>query len=813
MSDGLLAMETHVNILGDKIVTPGISAIARQCGSEGMVLLKNNGVLPLKQQEKIAVFGRCQVDTFMVGYGSGGDIHPPYAVNILDGLRNSHSVQVYETLASAYEDWCRQPENIADSGRYWWGWWPFSYPEMPLSEEMVENAAKESETAIFVIGRAAGEDRDNRLEEGSYYLTTQEKEQLELVKKHFAKVVLVLNCSSIVDMAWTEDEKFDAIIYMWLGGMEGGNSLADILTGKESPSGKLTSTIARDIKDYPSTDNFGDPEKNIYEEDIYVGYRYFETFAPEKVLFSFGYGLSYTTFETTMKEFSVIEDAFSCTLVTKNTGSVSGKEVIQLYMEAPQGVLGKEHRRLVAYKKTKKLAPGEIEEMVLTVDKLEMASYDDLGKTGVTSAWVMEAGTYKFYTGRSKADGKLCYDLVSSFELEELCVVEQLEPICSLQEPICRIKPIGTSIPATIGKEEVPVGPVDLRQRILDNLPKEAPYTGDRGITFQDVCAGKAEMDDFIAQLTEEELQSLTRGEGGIERPRGIEGNQGIFGGFYPPVEEKGVPLIITDDGPAGLRISYYTSLLPCGTVLAATFNEELIESLYERIAEELERFRIDVMLAPGINIQRNPLCGRNFEYYSEDPHLTGKIGCAAVRGIQSRGRSACTKHFACNNQETQRYTNNSILSERALREIYIKAFRMCVTQAKPKIMMMCYNKVNGVWGHYNYDLATTVLRKEWKHEGMVVTDWWMRKAPSPEFPEMRDNAYRIRAQVDVLMPGNDGPGDGHIRYYNPDETLLETLGKENGITRDEIHRSVRHVLNFCKQTGGYKHELGGKVD
>lgn len=812
MSDDFLAMDAHLNILGEKIVTPGIDVIARQCGSEGMVLLKNNGVLPLKQQEKVAVFGRCQVDTFMVGYGSGGDIHPPYSVNILDGLRNSGAVLVDETLAKTYETWCHTPENIADPGE-WWGWWPFSYPEMPLSEEMVEDAAKENETAIFVIGRAAGEDRDNRLEEGSYYLTEQEKEQLELVKKHFAKIVLVMNCSSIIDMAWTEDEKFDAIVYMWLGGMEGGNSLADILTGKETPSGKMTSTIARDINDYPSTSNFGDPVKNIYEEDIYIGYRYFETFAPDKILYSFGYGLSYTTFETNVRKVDADENGFSCSLEVKNTGFVEGKEVIQLYMEAPQGVLGKEHRRLVAYKKTKKLEPGETEEVVLAVDKLEMASYDDLGKTGMTSAWVLEQGTYTFFIGTSGNDGKLCYDEIGSYVQQELEVVEQLEPVCSLQEPIDRIVPIGTTIPAAVGKEEVPVGPVDLRQRILDNLPKEVPYTGDKGIKFQDVCAGRAEMDDFIAQLTEEELQSLTRGEGGIERPRGIEGNQGIFGGFYPPVEEKGVPLIITDDGPAGLRISYYTSLLPCGTVLAATFNEELVEALYERIAEEMERFRIDVMLAPGINIQRNPLCGRNFEYYSEDPYLAGRIGCGAVRGLQSRGRSACTKHFACNNQETERYHNNSVLSERALREIYIKAFRMCVTNAKPKIVMMCYNKVNGVWGHYNFDLATTVLRKEWKHAGMVVTDWWMRKAPSPEFPEMRDNAYRIRAQVDVLMPGNDGPGDGYIRHYDPDETLLETLGKENGITRDEIHRSVRHVLNFCKQTGGYKHELGGKVD
>ncbi len=800
----LLAMEAYNQIKGECIITSLMPEYARQCGAEGMVVLKNNGILPLQANAKVAVFGRCQVDTFMVGYGSGGDIHPPYHVSILDGLKNSSLVQVNEALARRYESWCHAKENIADPGEYW-GWWPHSYPEMPLDEVTVSDAAKESDVAIFVIGRAAGEDRENRMEEGGYYLTAQEKELLALVKKYFRQMVLVFNCGNTIDMAWTTEQDYDAIVYMWLGGMEGGNALADILTGKETPSGKLPATIAREYQDYPSSANFGDPVQNIYEEDIYVGYRYFETFAPEKILYSFGYGLSYTTFETTVEKAYSSEEGFFCTLVVRNSGAAAGKEVVQLYLQPPQGKLGKEHKRLSAYRKTRKLAPGEEEKVTFFVDRSAMASYDDVGKTGVTSAWVLEEGIYEFTCGTSGVDGRLCYASVGTYSQKEFLVIEKLKPVCALQQPIQRMVPKGENSPARLEWEAVPAGTVDMRKRILENLPKEIPYTGDRGIVFADVCAGQATVDDFIAQFTEEELQSLTRGEGGIDRPSGVEGNEGVFGGFYPPVGEKGVPVIVTADGPAGIRINRYTSLLPCGTVLAATFNEALVERLYERMAEEMERFEVDVLLAPGMNIQRNPLCGRNFEYFSEDPYLTGKMGIAAVKGIQSTGRSACPKHFATNNQENARYTNNSVLSERALREIYLPAFRACITQARPKIVMMCYNKINGVWGHYNYDLAKTVLQDEWHHQGMIVTDWWMRKAQSPEFPEMRDNAYRIRAQVDVLMPGNDGPGDGYVRSYDPDETLLETLGKENGITRDEIHRVARNVLNFCRQAEAYR--------
>ncbi len=801
-----LALDLHNSISGERLITDGISEIARQCASEGIVMLKNNGVLPLRESERVSVFGRCQVDTFMVGYGSGGDIHPPYKVSIIEGLRNSSAVKVNETLALQYETWCNEKDNIADPGDYW-GYWPHSYPEMMIPEEYVKEASNESDVALFIIGRAAGEDRGNKLEKGSYYLTDDEKQLLSMVRKHFSKTVLVYNCGNIIDMSCAEAGEYDSVIYMWLAGMEGGNALADILTGKANPSGKLTSKIAKEYSDYPSSENFGDAEKNIYEEDIYVGYRYFETFKPNKILYSFGYGLSYTTFDISVMSCSYYQSGYSCSLMIRNSGEFSGKETVQIYMEAPQGKLGKEHKRLVAFRKTKLLKPGESEIISFVIDRYDMASYDDVGKTGACSAWVIEAGKYKFTYGISGTDGRLYYGRIGEYDQDELEVVERLVPICPLSAPINRFVQEGKDVVADIGYETVPAGNVNLYERIKESIPTELPYSGDKGIKFDDVCAGKANIDDFIAQFTNEELQSLTRGEGGIDRPSGVAGNEGVFGGFFEPLKNKGVPIIVTADGPAGLRIMRYTSLLPCGTLLASTFNEELVKSLYEKYADEMERFSVDVGLAPGMNIMRNPLCGRNFEYFSEDPYLSGKMGSAAVLGIQSKGRAACPKHFATNNQETARYTSDSILSERALREIYLKAFRMCVTQAKPKIVMMCYNKINGVWGHYNFDLASTVLRKEWNYQGMTVTDWWMRKSPSPEFPCIRDNAYRVRAGVDVLMPGNDGPGDGYVRSYDPDETLLESIGKEDGITRDEIHRTARNVLKFCMQTRSYRRD------
>ncbi len=792
-----LEQELISEIEGERVYTPGMQELARKAAAEGCVLLKNNGILPLAEDKKVSVFGRCQVDTFYVGYGSGGNVHPPKKVSVLEGLRACEGITVNETLAPVYENWCMQKENLADPGKEW-GKWPYFYPEMPLTEELVKDAAQETQTAVIIIGRAAGEERENFLGEGSYYLTQEEKRMLSMVTEAFENTVLVLNCGNIIDMSFTVEYNFSAILMMWLGGMEAGNALADILSGKENPSGKLNDTIALHYEDYPSAENFGNKEFNFYKEDIYVGYRYFETFAKEKVLYSFGYGLSYTTFDTLPLSYhgQGVDDYFEISVRVSNTGKRAGKEVVQLYMEAPQGVLGREKRSLLAFQKTEELLPGTSQDLVFRVPLEQLAAFDDTGKTGYKNTYVLEKGDYWYFFGVSNESGRVVFRNAGGTAVKETRLFRQLEEICPVQQEFERIVPVEEGkklVPAT---ETVPKGMVNMKRRIQGALPAEIPFTGDRGIRFEEVKKGNVPLEAFVAQLTDEELEALTRGEGPMDRPSGVGGNTGVFAGFFPSLKEKGVPVVVTADGPAGLRIKRYTSLMPCGTALACTWNVELVERMFEKMADELERFDVNVLLSPGLNIHRNPLCGRNFEYFSEDPYVSGKMAAAAVRGIQSRGRSACPKHFACNNQEVNRHHNDSRVSGRALREIYLRGFEICVKESQPKNIMTSYNKINGVWSHYNFDLAKTVLRGEWNYDGVIMTDWWMQKSASPEFPEMRDNAYRVRACVDVLMPGSV-VGSKETEYIS-DGTLLETMGKPEGITRGELQRTAISVLKYA---------------
>lgn len=759
MGNGLMQEENTAT--GERYITEGMPEAIRACGEEGIVLLKNEDTLPLKKEEILSVYGRCQNDWFYVGYGSGGDVHPPYQVSMMDGLRN-HNFKYNEKLAETYQKWGEKPDNQVDHG--WWGHWPYFYPEMPLDEQIVKEAAKNSSKAAVVIGRAAGEDRENTLTKGSYYLTDLERKMLELVCKHHDEVILIMNCGSIIDMSFVKDYKISAILYAWQLGQESGNALASVLNGEVNPSGKLADTIANQYEDYSSSANFGNKAYNNYAEDILVGYRYFDTCAREKVLYPFGYGLSYTNFEMKPNEFVESEEFVDVIVQVSNVGGYSGKEVVQLYCKQPSGKLKKANKVLVGFQKTKLLSPGENQKISLHISKKYLASYDEMGETGYPSSFVLEKGEYQFIIGNCiNAD---C--VAGSIELDETKQVEKCHPI---------------------------VSGYDKKQRILNNLPKEIPYTGNQGINLLDVKNGNYSMDKFIAQLTDKELSDLSHGEGAMGSSLGVTGNAGAFGGITDELRSKGIPAVITADGPAGLRIRRYTALLPCGTAIACTWNEELVQQLFEREGDEVKHFGVDVILSPGMNIHRNPLCGRNFEYYSEDPVLSGKIAAAAVRGIQEGGVSACPKHFACNNQEVNRNHNDSRVSERALREIYLRNFEICVKEAKPENLMTSYNKVNGVWSHYNYELVTTVLREEWGYQGNVVTDWWMRKSASPEFPQVKDNAYRVRAQVDVLMPGNMSFTK---KGYMFDKVQLKTLGKKEGITRGELQRTATNVLKFA---------------
>ena len=750
MGNGLMQEETTAE--GQRYVTPGAGELIRQAGAEGCVLLKNDGALPLQPQQEVAVFGRCQLDWFYVGYGSGGDVHAPYYVNLIDGLRNA-GVKLHEPLLQRYAVWTQQEDNKADHG--WWGHWPMHHPEMPVDEALAREAARAADVALVVIGRAAGEDRENTLTPGSYYLTDAERAMLDAVTAAFSQVVVLLNIGNIMDLAWTEDygDKISALMIVWQAGMESGNAVADVLTGAVTPCGKLADTIARRYEDYPSAAHFGGRAYNDYAEGIYVGFRHFDRH-PDTVLYPFGFGLSYTTFSLTADSLRREAGMTEVAVTVTNTGLRPGKEIVQLWCHPPKGRLDKPLRVLAAFGKTKTLVPGERETLTLRCDDKCLASYDE-----AASRFVLEAGAYSFTVNDTKVNG---------FMLEKEITVEQCHPLCTT--------------------------PDALRQRILDNLPHPFASSG-KDITFTDVRMGKASLEDFIARLSHEELEALSRGHGMMGSSYGVAGNAGAFGGVTHSLREKGVPPIITSDGPAGLRLKKYCSLLPCGTALACTWNADLLEALSGKVGEEMVHYGVDVQLSPGMNLHRNPLCGRNFEYFSEDPLLSGKMAAAMVRGVQRHGKAACPKHFACNNQETNRNRNDSRVSQRALREIYLRNFEIVVKEARPLTIMTSYNKVNGVWSHYHYDLVTTVLRREWGYDGCVITDWWMQKSRSPEFPKLKNNAYRVRAQVDVLMPGDMG----HIaKRYKSDGTLLPTLGQSGGLTLGELHRTAKNVLTLA---------------
>lgn len=762
-----------------KTVTPGMPELLRRAAADGAVMLENNGILPLKGGTRVALFGITGYESHYVGYGSGGDVNRPYAVSFADGIKNCDRLTLDPTIESIYREWNKK--NPINNG--FWGHWPFYFPEMPLDNTAVENARNKNEVAVAVIGRAAGESRDCKLQKGSYYLADDEIAMLDALAEEFDDIVILLNIGGIFDMSWIEKYKkvIGAILIVWQGGMEGGNAAADLLCGKAYPSGRLTDTIAKRYENYPSSANFGGKDFNEYKEDIYIGYRYFETFAKSKVLYPFGYGLGYTEFEISANTVEKSNDKFIFNVSVKNLGNTIGREVVQLYLSKPCGKLGNPEKILVAFVKTAELKSGESETIELIVEKNQLASYDES-----KSAYITESGKYEFFLGKSIRENEAVLTFEQGEDEVDCQCVQASAPIENL-EVMSAYEYNGKRI---IKNRKARTKEYDLGKRILENLPEEIPQTGDKGFKLADVKSGKITMEQFVAQLNNNELEAISRGDYVMNSPLGAKGNAGAFGGVIQSLRAKGIKPVITTDGPSGIRLSACCSLLPIGTLLACSFDPLLVEKVYSAVAEEMFAKGSDVLLAPGMNIHRNPLCGRNFEYYSEDPYLTGKIAAAAVKGIQSHGASACPKHFACNNQEFRRNMNDSRLSERALREIYLKGFEICVREARPKNIMTSYNRINSVYGHYNYELCTAILRNEWGYKGNVITDWWMKNEKSPEFPLIRNQAYRVRAQVDVLMPGG-----GRIPRRKPDGTLLESLGKEGGITLGELQRTACNVL------------------
>lgn len=768
--------------------------VARQAAAEGAVLLKNdNNVLPLAPKSKVALFGRAQFNYYKSGTGSGGMVNTRYVVGISEALEGEGGYLIDQTVKKHYEEWLKDHPYEAGNG---WAKEPWFQEEMPLTEELVERARQDNDTAIIIIGRTAGEDKDNVAEAGSYYLTEIEEDMLKKVCGVFERTIVLLNVGNIIDMSWVKKYNPASVIYLWQGGQEGGNGALDVLTGKVNPCGKLTDTIAKEISDYPSSANYGNPTRNLYVEDIYVGYRYFETFAKDRVLYPFGYGLSYTTFSIQSRAIYQDDLKVAVDVAVTNTGNMAGKEVVQVYCEAPQGKLGKPKRVLAGFAKSKLLSPGESQDLRIEIPLGTLSSYDDSGVTGYKSAWVLEEGSYGFYVGGNVREASLA----GSITIESLKLIEQLQEALA---PVTEFERMRPGKDGQLSFEKVPLRTIDPKKTREKNLPPAKEYTGDLGYKLADVESGKVSMDTFLSQLSDEDLCCIIRGEG-MSSPKVTPGTAGAFGGVTESLKSFGLPVACCADGPSGIRMDCgsLAFALPIGTCLACTWNMELVEELFRYEGLELRRNKIDNLLGPGMNIHRHPLNGRNFEYFSEDPLLTGKMAVAQLQGMHKYGVTGTIKHFACNNQESNRYDVEAVVSERALREIYLKGFEIAVKEGGAYSIMTSYNPVNGLWTSSNYDLVTTILRKQWGYKGIVMTDWFAKGNDEGEEASPQNVAAMVRAQNDLYMVVLDA------KKNSGNDNLAEAL--EKGTTsRGEFLRSAANICNYLLTTLAWRRQQG----
>ena len=790
--------------------------LSKEAAKEGMVLLKNeNNVLPLAAGSKVALFGKGTFD-YVKGGGGSGDVTVAYTHNLYEGLSlQKDKISIFEELCDYYR---KDIEEQYKNGNV-----PGMTIEPNVPNELLQKAKAYTDTAIITICRYSGEgwdrksviDPDNKalwdyerkmteksaeiFKDGDFCLSVKEKEMVDAVKTNFKNVIVILNVGGMVDTSWfAYDPKIQSALLALQGGMEGGLAAAELLVGDGNPSGKTVDTFARTLDDYPSTHNFHESRDYVdYTDDIYVGYRYFETIpgAAEKVVYPFGYGLSYTTFDVetvsagilqpshTANSQSAPHDAVSHTdtlyvrVRVTNTGKRAGKEVVQVYAAKPQGKLGKPAKELVAFEKTRELLSGESQIMTLTWSINDMASYDDLGKIQ-KSAYVLEAGSYDIYVGTSVRDvQKADY----SYILDEDIITEQLS---------------AKLVPTSLAKrmlsdgsfEELPQSePVDTDASVVGNIDPsltEGVAPGQRAIPYfrfsdgmvkngkydiMDVVEGQISLDEFISELSVDDLIHLLGGQPNT-------GAANTFGIGNMP--EYGIPSVMTADGPAGVRINpevgVCTTAFPCSTLLACTWNPDIVEAVGHAGGKELKENNLGLWLTPAINIHRSPLCGRNFEYYSEDPFVTGKLAGAMVRGIQSNNVGATLKHFALNNKETNRKNSDSRVSERAAREIYLKAFEMIVKAENPWAVMSSYNIINGYRASENKDLLTGILRDEWGYTGMVTTDWWT----------CGEHYKETKAGNDLKM------GNGYPKR-------VKEAYEKGAISRDEIEICVKRILNL----------------
>ncbi len=758
---------------------------AIEAASDGIVMLKNDDVLPFEKGTKIAVFGRTQNFYYKSGTGSGGMVNVDRVVGIMDALAEEEDLIVDEALAGIYSQW--EKENPADMGAGW-AKEPWSQIEMELDEEVVKRASAENDAAVIIIGRTAGEDRDNTDEKGAYRLSVIEEDMIEKVTSQFERTVLLFNVGGLMDMSSPVIGDVSAILYVWQGGMIGGYGVSRVLSGKVNPSGHLTDTIAEKIEDYPSADNFNDEKKVVYAEDIFVGYRYFDTF-DKKVLYPFGYGLSYTDFDIKVKSVNIENGNIHICVVVKNIGKRSGKEVVQIYVGAPKGEISKPKKVLGAFFKTRELEPGETFEKKVKIDRYTYASFDDKPGRSTSYSYVLEKGNYTIYVGENVRDA----EAIGTFSMGENVIVERLESHLGPVEEFDRMRVSAEGMPEF---EKVPLSDHKEAELIEREKPERlvAENTGnsegaEASTKLEDVAEGKISLEEFVATLTEEELVVMVHGEG-MGSPRVTAGTAAAYAGVKDSLVEKGVPAVCCSDGPSGMRIDSGAKAfsLPIGTMLASTFDVELIEKLYTLTGLEMRANKIDNILGPGMNIHRHPLNGRNFEYFSEDPLVTGCMAAAMTKGLKNSGACGTAKHFAANNREQGRTIIDSVVSEKALREIYLKGFEIAVRAGSLDSIMTTYGKLNGGYTAGRYELNTSILRGEWGFEGIVMTDWWAFIAAYGCEGTTTDYASMVKAGNDLYMVCNE------VEKNN--DNLREGLASGSL----DIAWLQRCALHICKQ-------------
>lgn len=769
--------------------------LSKEAAKAGMVLLKNeNSLLPLDRGSKVALFGKASFD-YVKGGGGSGDVTVSYITNLIDGISKLNGVlNSCEDLNTFYK------ESVLKQYRE--GREPGLTVEPELPDELYIKARAFTDVAIISFCRFSGEGWDRKgssedmeihaepwvekyakqsnelFEEGDFYLSRAERELVERVKFYFPKVIINMNVGGMVDSEWFKnDSKISSVLLSWQGGMEGGLATAELLCGMGNPSGKLTDTYVKELSDYPSTYNYHESREYVeYTDDIYVGYRYFETVPGKdsRVNYPFGFGLSYTEFEYTVLSVKEKGDTITVMVDLLNIGKYSGQEVLQLYSMAPQGVLGKPKKELKAFKKSRVLKTGEREVLVLSINLSDLSSYDDLGKIQ-KSAYILEKGEYKLFLGTSIRDGEI---LDYTYKLDNNRIVEQLSERLRPTSLAKRLLSDGSFEELVQGEGNNP-NYSDLDEfdpRVIDGMAPQTRFIDnymvnhvEQAVTLKQVWEGSRTLDDFLTHLSDDDLIHLLGGQP----------NTGVANTFgWGNIPQLGVPNVMTADGPAGLRINkkcgVTTTAWPCATLLASTWDEELLYKVGEAGAKEVKENNLGIWLTPAMNIHRSPLCGRNFEYFSEDPVISGKCASAIVKGIQSQSIAATVKHFAFNNKETNRKDSDSRISERAAREIYLKGFEIVVKEADPWAIMSAYNMINGHRTSECRELLEDILRGEWGFQGVVTTDWWT----------YGEHYKEVKAGNDIKM------ANGHP------ERLKSAFNKQL-ISRKELEVSAKRVLNL----------------